>query len=116
MATQWGALREQALSRCRGYCEKCGRSVPENFALHHRKLKSRGGKDTIDNLLVLHHECHNLGTNSVHLNIKEATEKGYIVPTRQEPSEYPVTLFNGFIVTLTVEGTYNYLEGNADGW
>ena len=116
MSRHWELLREQALSRCQGYCEKCGRPVSDTFALHHRKLKSRGGKDAIDNLLVLHHECHNLGTNSVHLNVKEATEKGYMVPTHQDPSQYPVTLFNGLTVTLTVEGTYNYLEGNANGW
>ena len=110
--TNWKLLREQVLSRCKGYCEKCGFPLCEDdFALHHRKLKSRGGKDEIQNLLALHHACHNTGTNSVHLNVKEATEKGWIVSTRGIPEEVPVTLFDEASVILTVEGTYIYLEG-----
>ena len=99
-------LREQVLARCNGYCEKCGRTLQESFALHHRKLKSRGGKDSVENLIALHHECHNLGTNSVHLNVKEAEKNGWIVPSYAEPSEYPVTLSDGSIVKLSTEGTY----------
>lgn len=111
MKTNWKVLREQALARCRNYCEKCGGGLPENFALHHRKLKSRGGKDVIENLLALHHECHNLGTNSVHLNVKVATENGWIVPTHANPEDVRVTLFGEMTVTLNPEGTYTYLEG-----
>jgi 5-methylcytosine-specific restriction endonuclease McrA len=110
-------LREQVLARCEGYCEKCGRGLPEGFALHHRKLKSRGGKDAIENLIALHHECHNTGTNSVHLNVKLATENGYIVPQHADPAEYVMLLPNGSTVKLTLEGTYDYIERKEDyGW
>jgi len=109
--TNWKALREQALERCQGYCEKCGASLYETFALHHRKLKSRGGKDVIENLLALHHECHNLGTNSVHLNVKVATENGWMVATHANPEEVPVTLCDGSTVILNAQGSYTYLEG-----
>ena len=115
--TNWINLREIVLERCQGYCEMCGLSLPESFALHHRLLRSRGGKDTVDNLLALHHGCHNGNTNAVHFNVALAEERGYIVPTRQVPSEYPVMLANGSTVTLTVEGTYNYIERKANnGW
>lgn len=99
-------LREQVLKRCKGYCEKCGRRLPENFALHHRKLRSAGGKDEISNFLALHHECHNLGTDSVHLNPKTAMENGWIVSRYKEPSECRVMLPNGRSVILSPEGTY----------
>lgn len=115
--TDWKALRDLILARCQHYCEKCGFGLTEDFALHHRKLRSRGGKDTVDNLVALHHKCHNLGTDSVHLNIKKATELGLIVPRHAEPNEFPLTLANGSIVTLTTEGTYNYLSRKEEyGW
>lgn len=115
--TDWQSLRELILARCKGYCEFCGLALSENFALHHRKLRSRGGKDTIDNLVALHHECHNLGTNSVHMNIKKATDTGHIVPTRQNPFEYPLHLPNGSTVTLTVDGSYDLIERKEGyGW
>lgn len=116
MKTNWIVLRELALARCSGYCELCGNAVTDTFALHHRLLRSRGGKDEIQNLIVLHHHCHNTGTNSVHLNVKRATETGHIVPTRQNPAEYPLTLADGSIVTLTPEGTYEYVRKANNGW
>ena len=115
--TNWKAIREVVLDRCGGFCELCGNRLYEDFALHHRKLRSRGGKDSVENLVALHHACHNLGTDSVHLNIKKSTEIGLIVPRHAEPSEYPLTLCNGSIVTLTPEGTYNYLQRKEGyGW
>lgn len=114
--TDWKALREIILTRCAGYCEKCGIGLTEDFALHHRKLRSRGGKDTVDNLIALHHKCHNLGTLSVHLNIKSATETGHIVPRHADPAEYPLQLADGSSVRLTLEGSYEYLERNSYGW
>jgi hypothetical protein len=115
--TDWKSLRESILARCQGYCEKCGIGLSDNFALHHRKLRSRGGKDTIDNLVALHHECHNLGTLSVHMNIKTATETGHIVPRHADPFDYPLLLPNGSTVKLTVEGNYEYIERQEGyGW
>jgi hypothetical protein len=37
--------------RAGNYCEACGGLAQESMALHHRKLKSRGGKDTPANLI-----------------------------------------------------------------
>jgi len=111
------ALRELVWSRCKGYCEKCATPLfYDSYALHHRKLKSRGGKDEVENLVALHHACHNTGTDSVHLNPSKAEQTGHMVGSWQEPSECPVTLGGGESVILTAEGTYKYLEGQRDGW
>jgi len=101
-------LREQVFERCQGYCEKCGKPLLEGWALHHRQLRSQGGKDVIENFLALHHVCHNTGTKSVHMNPSNSIENGYIVPSWAKPEESPVTLADGSSVILTSEGTYHY--------
>ena len=109
MAKNLEVVRALVWSRARGYCEKCGGSLGESWALHHRKLRSRGGGDDVTNFLALHHECHNLGTKSVHNNPAEATELGFMVPSWADPAECPVTLPSGESVMLTPLGTYKYL-------
>ena len=49
----------------------CGRSATE---IHHRRLRSQGGKDTVDNLVCLCLKCHRWA----HDHPKEACEKGII--------------------------------------
>lgn len=110
------ALRDLVWSRCKGYCELCGKQLPEGWALHHRKLKSRGGKDEVENLVALHHHCHNTGTYAVHMRPAKATELGFMVSSWQEPSESPLTLPDGNLVILTSEGTYEYIKGQENGW
>ena len=113
----WKHLRDLVLARCQGYCEFCGLALTDNFALHHRKFKSRGGKDEVNNLIALHHECHNLGTSSVHMNIKTSTISGHVVSRHAEPNNIPLHLPNGSIVTLTVDGQYDYIERiEGYGW
>ncbi len=106
-------IAEAVLTRAKGYCERCGVSS-DNLALHHRKLKSRGGIDSITNLVAVCHPCHNLGTNSIHLNPKKATIKGWMVPTWADPEVYPLHLADGSIVRLTNNGDYKEIEG--DQW
>lgn len=111
-------LREQVLERCQGYCESCGVTLPENFALHHRKLKSRGGKDVLSNLIALHHECHNLGRPSAHLDVAWATERGLLVPSWESSVSYPLTLPDGAKVLLLDNGGMEILpenEGEGNG-
>lgn len=103
-------LRSRAWLRANGFCEKCGITLAESWALHHRKLKSRGGKDEIANVVALHHHCHNLGTNSVHLNVDAATREGFIVPSWANPSECPLLLADNTLVLLTDDGCYEVLE------
>lgn len=116
MATNYEVVRAIVWSRSRGYCERCGSALPDNWALHHRKLRSRGGLDTPDNLVALHHECHNLASNSIHNNPAHAKETGFMVSSWDDPAACPLTLANGDSVILTKEGTYHYLERKANGW
>lgn len=103
-------IAERVLERAGHYCEACGQSCWD-FALHHRKLRSQGGKDEVCNLIAVHHACHNLGTDSIHLKPKKAIEKGQIVPSWAEPSEFPLTLPDGSKVLLDNEGNYLGIEG-----
>ena len=115
MAGNLDYLRGLVYARSTGYCEKCGRQLGASWALHHRKLKSRGGKDEITNLVALHHECHNLSTDSVHSQPSKATEMGFMVSGWADPAECPVTLPDGSTVILTELGTYKYLT-KKEGW
>lgn len=103
-------VAETVLERAGNYCEACGK-VCGNFALHHRRLRSQGGKDEVCNLIAVHHECHNMGTNSIHLNPARSIRYGWIVPSWGEPSEFPLCLSDGRIVLLDNEGNYLEIEG-----
>lgn len=99
--------------RANGYCEVCGGVMYEG-ALHHRKLKSRGGKDTVSNLIHIHHGCHNLNTDSIHLNPAMAEDKGWMVASWKEPHETPFQLPDGSWALLLDDGTKKRLgEGNG---
>ena len=100
--------------RANGYCEKCGGNADDGMALHHRKLKSRGGKDSVANLIWVHHKCHNTGTDSIHLNPAEAEHKGWMVGSWQDPDETPIYLPDGSIVLLNEDGTIHHL-GDKSG-
>jgi len=103
--------RKALYERCKGCCEFCGGALPENWAAHHRKLRSQGGKDDLDNVVALHHECHNLGTNSVHLNPQKSYEDGFMVHSWQNPKTTPLKLTRFWWVILTPEGEY---EGSSE--
>jgi hypothetical protein len=106
--------RKALYERCKGYCEKCGGALPEGWAAHHRKLRSQGGKDTLDNVVALHHECHNLGTKSVHLNPKQSYEDGFMVHSWDKPLETPVKIFSLGFVALTEKGEYEAINNSKD--
>ena len=103
---------QTVLARANGYCERCGKPSLD-LALHHRKLKSRGGKDEISNLVAICHPCHNLGTDSIHLNPTKATVKGWMVPTYADTEKYPLHLPDSRIVRLDNEGNYIDIEGES---
>ena len=99
--------------RANGYCEVCGGAAEESMALHHRKLKSRGGKDSAANLISIHHGCHNMKTGSVHLNPEWAERNGYMVPSWREPDEWAINLPTGGFALLLDDGSIKYLEGEG---
>ena len=98
-----------------GYCEVCGRPEQPTMALHHRKLKSRGGKDSASNLMRVHHSCHNMSTGSIHANPTWAEDKGFMVASWQEPDVAPLHTPNGGIVLLQNDGTIITLEEGKYG-
>lgn len=83
------------------------------MALHHRKLKSREPRkhlrDSPANLLWVHHSCHNLGTNSIHSKVADASAKGWIVPSWAKPEEYPCQLADGHLALLLNDGSITLL-------
>lgn len=101
---------EAVKARAGNYCETCGKAAQESMALHHRKLKSRGGKDSVANLIRIHHKCHNLGTKSIHMNPSSASLNGWMVGSHEEPCEVPFLRPDGTKVLLNEDGTITELE------
>jgi len=54
----WQKVRKVVLERDRYICRACGSM--KFIDVHHKKLRSAGGKDTSDNLLALCRYCHAL--------------------------------------------------------
>ena len=85
-------LRTAVYERAGGLCDCCGEWMdPETFDVHHRQLRSRGGKHTIENLVALKHEHHMW----VHQHPAEATERGLMVSAYADPATIPVRRFDG---------------------
>ena len=95
--------------RAAGYCEKCGMPAAPSMALHHRKLRSRGGKDTPANLLWVHHGCHNLRSDSIHANPSLAEDKGWMCPSWKEPHDHVLVTPEGKFALLNDEGNIKIL-------
>ena len=106
---------ELVVVRAQGYCEACGKPEQPTMALHHRKLKSRGGKDSASNLMRVHHSCHNMSTDSIHANPAWAEDKGFMVPSWRESHEHPMHTPEGGIVLLQNDGTIITLEKGKHG-
>lgn len=90
------------LTRSAQWCEACGsRPVDEMSSVHHRKLRSQGGKHKITNLLILCRACHNWA----HANPAKARERGIIVHCMDDPALVPVEHAKHGLVRLEPDGT-----------
>lgn len=74
------ALREAVILRAGNRCERCEQLCEGSYwgnapHVHHVQLRSQGGSDTLDNLVLLCGRCHGF----VHDNRKVAAEEGWIV-------------------------------------
>jgi len=96
-----GDVRQGLYLRCGGYCDWCGH-VLTSFDAHHRLLRSRGGKNTLDNLVaVCSYPCHH---DSIHAYPAIATERGFMVPAGHDPADIPLVFPGGYVVILTRDG------------
>lgn len=51
-------IAEAVLKRADGRCEYCGAYCGEALILHHEHFRSRGGKDTPEDLMAVCFICH----------------------------------------------------------
>ena len=85
-------LRDATYKRSGGRCDCCGLWMPQDaFDCHHRQLRSHGGKDEVENLLSLRHQCHMW----LHQHPREATERGFMVHSWTDPADIPVRRYDG---------------------
>lgn len=108
--------RIDLLERQAGYCWYCGLRIGDDYAIHHRKLRKHGGNNSPANLLALHHNCHNLGTPSVHLDPARSYEWGFLVHSWEEPHRTPLRLHGGRWVLLNADGTLTSQKEDQHGW
>ena len=98
----WPArVARQIEERSGGICEGCGNAPATEK--HHRKFKSRGGKDTVDNGLDLcgwgnHTGCHGEAHSGA-----AAVVEGWSVNSWDDPRHRPV-LYRGRFVFLLPDG------------
>lgn len=86
------AARGLVWSRQTGECVWCGKPMDlENYAAHHRLLRSQGGTWALSNIVGTHHFCHNVQPGSIHQNPKSAYSLGVMIRTKRfTPAELPV--------------------------
>ncbi len=71
--------REALRERANGRCERCRRRDYEvRCDAHHRKLKSQGGTDDLQNLLYLCRSCHHWA----HTHRDVARTEGWIIDSK----------------------------------
>lgn len=80
------AVRRAVKARSDGSCEACGMSGADH--MHHRQLRSQGGQHTAENLLHVHHGCH----EDIHANPARSYRLGHMVRRGVDPGSVPVLL------------------------
>lgn len=99
-------LRRAVYERAGGNCEFCGERLEGAWECHHRRLRSRGGQDSVCNLVALHHFCH----RRLHSHNRFATEHGFVVSAYDDPAFVPLFLNLDRHVLLTSQGGYRASE------
>ncbi|OOB90335.1 HNH endonuclease [Rathayibacter sp. VKM Ac-2630] len=92
-------------ARSGGMCEGCG--LHRATEKHHRKFRSRGGEDTVENLLDLCGSGNHSGCHGAAHGARPAPERceaiGWEVRTDEDPLDVPVP-YRGRLVHLTADG------------
>lgn len=108
-------VRQRVIDRDHGKCVKCGRvvwnAIPvAQYSIHHRVPRGMGGAnrglaEDMSNLVLL---C-GTGTTGCHgwveSNRRKAREEGWLVSRHADPSEVPVSYWDGNQYLLGSDGT-----------
>lgn len=79
-ATFTPALKQEVRERDGFRCQACGATgVP--LHVHHRKLRSQGGTEQMENLVSVCDECHRF----IHDNVAWSKERGFILSSWVDP-------------------------------
>jgi hypothetical protein len=89
-------------------CAMCGRPQFGDGQVHHRQLRSQGGKHVVENGVLLCLWCHGW----CHSNVRAAIESGYIVASWASPLDQPLRSWRG-LIRLLPDGTWEYAEAEA---
>jgi 5-methylcytosine-specific restriction endonuclease McrA len=97
----WKRLRVQVFTRDGGACTCCGLGLGDDWECHHRRYRSRGGKNELANLIALCPACH----RSAHRDETAlATGYGWVVSQfGPDPADVPVRYADGSVRLLTNE-------------
>jgi 5-methylcytosine-specific restriction endonuclease McrA len=87
-------VAEAVLERANGVCEACRFSSGGRLELHHRKMRSQGGKHTVENLIHVHSECHNV----IHGQPDISYRLGLLVRSWLDPADVPVKPFGSLTI------------------
>ena len=85
------SLRQKVYDRSDWRCELCIPEACERGPLHvhHRKLRSQGGKDEPSNLLVVDNKCHDF----IHAHPAQSYTNGWLVHSYEDPAMVEVKSF-----------------------
>jgi hypothetical protein len=110
-------VRDAVWERANSCCERCGQGLTRQseHSVHHRKLKSRGGKDHISNLVLLcgsgtspgcHSLVHGIGQLQAHAD-------GWLIASYEDPQFLGITHWSGELRVLLPDGTYGEIVWEA---
>jgi 5-methylcytosine-specific restriction endonuclease McrA len=88
-------VADAVIARAAGACEACRFTLGEIGHMHHRKLRSQGGQHTLENLLLVHTQCHDAIHSSKFSSI--AYDLGLLVRAWLDPADIPVTPFGSTV-------------------
>jgi len=101
--------------RAKGSCEQCG-TPGFGFQFHHRRPRGMGGSkasdtNTASNCVMVCDRCHRF----IESYRKEFTDKGWLVPQGQNPSEMPLWRFGRWVLlddegNITVKGDHRGVD------
>ena len=92
------ADRRRIEKRDEDRCLMCARPVFGAGQVHHRQLRSQGGKHIVENGVLLCLWCHGW----VHGNVRAAIESGFILPSWiDDPAMVAIKTWRGWIMLLT---------------